>query len=406
MIKYKKKGLDYLDIEKFTSRAELVQELKIAWKPQVPVEKLGLDKVGWRICAESLRSLNTLPVNRVAGPDGIAVRFEDFKNGPPDTSGWKEGQDFAPADCGDDFPDAFDTVINIERVSFDREGVISLEEVENIKKGQMLRERGANFNEGEEVARPGMLLTPFRVNILASAGIQEVPVKRKPLVGYIPTGSELIEAGKKPKRGENIETNSIMAAHTLSSWGADIKRYPIVKDNKSSLEEALDKALAETDLVLLSGGSSMGTEDFGSALLQKKSSFFKHGVRCIPGMPLAASIIDNKPAINMPGPPFASFCALDWCVQELIAHWYGTKPRKRASVEALLAEDLQKPEQMEMYYRFQLLKNIQGFLSAVPISMASRTAPGALNWDALWVAPLGESHFKAGTTLTLELMEQ
>ena len=84
-------------------------------------------------------------------------------------------------------------------------------------------------------------------------------------------------------------------------------RHSIVRDDAAELERALDEALPQADLVLINGGSSRGEEDFNSQLLERRGSFFRHGVKAVPGRPVAFSIVDGKPVINVPGPVAAAY---------------------------------------------------------------------------------------------------
>lgn len=197
-----------------------------------------------------------------------------------------ENVDYASADMGNDFDDAFDTVMWVEDFTFDEVGkIISINLEDQVKKGQLVKQKGTTIREGEAVLKKADVLNPFRLGLLATAGIGELSVVAKPRVAYLPTGSELIPAGQTPKRGQNVESNSLMVEATLQSWGADMVKIPIVADQRTDLAKALDDALQKADIVLLNGGTSMGTEDYTSALLSKRASYFQHGCTVHPGHP-------------------------------------------------------------------------------------------------------------------------
>lgn len=404
MTEFKRKGKEYLDMERFVTRAEALSRLRELWRFEPGKESVPLEEANRRVCAEEAASLLTLPVARASGPDGIAVRFADFADKNPDTSGWKEGVDYVAADCGDDFDDAFDTVINIERVSFSPEGGISINLEGPLKQGQMVRPRGATLREGERVIEAGAKICPYHLGLLAGAGLDRITVLAKPKVAFIPTGNELVPRGTVPGRGQNVESNSLMAATFLAEWQADMKALPVVGDQKAKLEKALDAALAESDIVILNGGSSMGSEDFVSGLLSRRGSFSQHGVRCIPGMPMAVAIVDGKPVINMPGPPFAAYCAFDWCISPLIAHWYGQPAPKRKRVKAMLEKEITKPEKMEFYARLHLFENGDGVLRADPIRMDDRYAQATCRFNGLHVMPIGRATYEAGQEIEAEIL--
>ena len=404
MTEFKRKGKDYLNMERFLTRAEALSRLRELWRFEPGRERVALAQANGRVCAESAASRWTLPIARVAGPDGIAVRFADFEQGMPDTGGWKEGVDYVAADCGDDVADAFDTVINIERVSFSPEGGISLALEGPLQRGQMVRERGAMLREGENVIQPGTAIRPYHLGLLAGAGLEDIAVLARPKVAFIPTGNELVPHGETPARGQNVNSNSLMAAAFLAEWQAAMIAVPIVRDQKAELEKSLDAALEASDIVILNGGSSMGSEDFVSGLLSRRGSFCQHGVRCIPGMPMAVAIIDGKPVINMPGPPFAAFCAFDWCVHPLISHWYGQPAPRRKTISAVLEKEITKPERMEFYARLHLFEHEDGVVHADPIRMDDRYAEATCRFNGLHIMPIGCATYESGHIIEAEIL--
>lgn len=405
MAKLSQKPGHYLERDKYATRAETVETLLNLWKFTPEAQLLPLDLAAGRISAEDVFSRNTLPVCRAAGGDGVAVRFADFERGLPDFSNWRENVDYAPADMGDDFADIFDTVLWVEEFTFDEDGkILAIEPEAPVKKGQLVRQKGATLKKEEQVLKRGDVITPFRLGLLAAAGIEGVRVVRQPKIAYLPTGSELIPPGRTPARGQNVESNSLMTAAFCRRWGAEAECMPIVADQKSQLEAALDRALETADIVLLNGGTSMGTEDYTSTLLQKRASHFQHGVRCIPGIPVAAAMVDGKPVINLPGPPFAAFCALDWCVRALVYHWYGQPLPERRKVKAILEQPIQKPDLHEMYVRMVLRKDGQNGYTASPMPMEVRFAQAAAQWNGVFIAPIGRGQWETGCEIDVELL--
>lgn len=409
MTEYKKKGEQYLDMSKFLSRAETLRGLLDVWHFSPGAESVPVQESYGRVSAEDVVSRNTLPVFRSSGPDGIAVRFADFAQSVPDTCHWKEGVDYAPSDCGDDFPDAFDTVIPIEQVSFTPEGNIALKlntqlPHGGIKQGQLVSPRGSNIREGETVLKRGRRIGLMNVGLLVTAGISRVHVLKRPVVGYVPTGSELVQAGTVPKRGQNIESNGAMVAAFLASQEALPKRWPIVADVKGDLENALDESLSQCDMVLLNGGSSMGSEDFVSGLLARRASYHRHGILNVPGFPATVALIDGKPAINLPGPPFGAFCTLDWCVKVLLAHWYGQPVPQRRTVKAVLTDPIQKPttigmQGFEFCLRLRITQDLQGRLLAFPLSRETSNTTATLVANGLIIVPPDVAGYAAGDVI-------
>lgn len=167
---------------------------------------------------------------------------------------------------------------------------------------------------GEDVARGQLLfkaghqLRPQDIGLLASLGILEVPVDNDFQVGIISTGNEIIPVNQQPLTGQVRDVNSLALAAAAKQCGAKVKNYPIVPDDFDHLQEAIELALTENDLVLLSGGSSVGVKDLTLDVLLKCSEarLLFHGLAVKPGKPTLAVRIGEKLAIGLPGHPVSA----------------------------------------------------------------------------------------------------
>jgi molybdopterin molybdotransferase/putative molybdopterin biosynthesis protein len=386
-----------------TTRAEALELLYENWPIKAETEFIQLQQACGRVTAKQVCSQNTMPVHRISQYDGIAVRFSAFENGLPDTSGWVEGTDYVRADTGDDFPDAFDTIVAVEDFYYNGEGHICFYDNIDYERGDCIRAAGTVVREGDVIAEAHVRLTPEHLAMLALGGVYQVEVIRKPKVIYIPTGSELISAGIKPERGQNIEANGLMAASFLTQWGADAFCYPIVKDKPAELELTLKNALAAGDIVLVNGGSSKGAEDFNAELLQKNASVYRHGIRVVPGRPVTIAIIDGKPVINLPGPTLATFLAMDWCVFGLVHHYYGLPVPVRPTLKARLEQPIHKNPEVDTYTRFILTKQ-DGHYSATLVGRDKSLPYTILKANALFTAPIGVAGYEAGDEIEVEIL--
>ncbi len=191
---------------------------------------------------------------------------------------------------------------------------------------------------------------------LATGGVKEVWVSRRPVVTFLPTGSELIPAGEIPARGQNIESNSLMIKGLVSGWGAEYRELPIVKDQMTQLKTSMERAVAQSDIVLINGGSSKGSENLSIPLLQKMGQVLQHYVRCAPGRPMSVSLVGQTLVINVPGPTLAAFAVCDWAVKPAVLRYQGYAETDAAEIEAVLEEDLNSLPFMEIYTRVILTK--------------------------------------------------
>ena len=392
------------NIDLAVTRKEALELLFEHWPLQLDTELVPIGQSLGRVTAKNVYSRNTLPVYRSSQMDGVAVRSADFINGLPDTSSWVKGKDYVRADTGDDFSDDFDTVIAVEKIYYKDNGQLCFADDFTFEKGSGIRGEGGMVKEGELLVESNVRLTPIHLAVLATGGIYQLEVIKKPKVVYIPTGSELINAGIKPLRGQNIESNGLMVSAYLQQWGAEPICYPIIKDQPAELEQTLDMALVTADIVLINGGSSRGAEDFNADLLEKKASLFRHGIKAVPGRPVAIAIIEGKPVINLPGPTMATFLAMDWCGMGLVYHYYGLSAPVRPKLKVTLEKPIKKSTDFETYVRLVLSKQGDGSYLASPLGRNSTLSQIMLKADALFITPFGVGEYQAGEEVEVELL--
>ena len=391
----------YYDHEKAVTRVEALELLKAEWPVTPETEKVPLLQSVGRITAENLYSENALPPCRVSAFDGFAVRSADFEHGIPDTSAWKRGTEYVPADTGDDFPDEYDTVVAVEDVRFDDRGTLHFNDGFRFTKGEAVRPAGSMLKPGDLLVEKHSLITPETLAVLAIGGISFVPVIKKPRVAFLPTGSELIPAGLTPERGQNIDSNSLMLSELLKSWGAEPICFPITKDDRPRLAARLDEALVMSDIVIVNGGTSKGSEDFNSHLLQERASFFRHGVKAVPGRPIGISLINGKPVLNIPGPMLAAWLAADWLIKGLLCHYYGIPVPARETVAGVLTSDIKKSASVEMLCRVHIEREEDGFLIS-PIPRTADIAYALREGNGMLIIPIGCEGLSKGSLVIVE----
>lgn len=352
-----------------------------------------------RVLAHDTMAAHSLPVYRVAAMDGIAVKFQDFANGMPATEQWQAGCDFVFADTGDDFPDEFDSIIKIENVTINPTGGLTLHEMP--EKGQNLKPAASSVEKGTVLVQARTILTPRHLAVLMAGGIQNIEVVRKPKVAFIPTGTELIPVGARPKRGQNIETNSFMVSTLLRQWCAEPLIFPTLADSKNEINAVLAEALSACDIVLINAGSSKGQEDYTLGVLENTGKVLAHCLKNAPGRPITLAVVDGKPVIGVPGPPIATDCCMRKTVRYFIYHWYGITP-PRATVRATLTEDISSSAEMEIFTRVIITKDGDKY--------NARSAGGGKNLaqtlsisNGLLTIPLGVETYYKGTEVDIEI---
>jgi len=169
-------------------------------------------------------------------------------------------------------------------------------------------QKGEDIKEGQEIIPPGRRIRPQDIGLLASIGINSLKVYKPYTIGIISTGDEIIPINDKPEVGQVRDVNSYSLAAAVRSCGSLPHIYPIVRDSKKKLKEVIDQGLNDNDVLLLSGGSSVGTKDLTLDVLLSypDSELLFHGIAVKPGKPTLAVKIGSKMAIGLPGHPVSA----------------------------------------------------------------------------------------------------
>lgn len=365
------------------TKQEALQKLFDRWTPQQQSETVPLAQALNRVLAEDLRARYNIPVVRASAMDGVAIAYESVKDGIPDTTRWQLGREFVRADTGDDFPDRYDTVVQIEQVTMLPEGGLRFREGIEIRPGQNVRPCGSTLREGKLLVQKGTRLGVLDLAALGSGGYSQIPVVRRPRVAFLPTGSELVPIGSELKRGQNFETNSLVAAHMLEEMGAEPRICPLIPDDYNVLKEQIVRLCGENDLVIVNAGTSKGSEDFCPHVLEEIGEILFHGVRAVPGRPMCVALYGETPVVNLSGPSLAAFYGLDWALNPMVARMLGVPPVRRERVEAKLDEPFNPPGFMSACKKLTLTQDEQGIFHTAP--MPGGPGPGPqppVNLDA------------------------
>ena len=388
----------------FPSREKALKDFFAEWEPKIEIEWVSISEALGRVTAKELRAINTLPVYRSSACDGIAVASSRFKKGVPDTSSWRLGREYERADTGDDFRDCYDAIIPIEEVDIAEDTSIQISPDVPVKAGWNVRPKGDTLKSGDFVIKAGMIIRPMDLASFAASGITRIPVRKRPKVAFIPTGNELIPAGIRPKRGQNVDTNSILIETSLMQMGAEPIIFPIIKDDPEALEEALRQAVARADFVILNGGTARGDEDYNFQLLERKGKLIHHYIAAAPGRPMAFAAIEGKPVVNLPGPTIAAYFGLEWCINAVVARCLGIPVPKRPTISCILEKEIQTKSNMAIMCLMKLTKTKNGKYHAYPQVFFEQSLTETLASNGLYISDLGETGRKKGEILEVELL--
>jgi molybdopterin molybdotransferase len=225
------------------------------------------------------------------------------------------------------------------RLDASRPGVVAF--LDSIKPWENIRFRGEDIKPGAVLGEPGDTLTAGRINLLAAAGVSEVVVGRRPIVGLLATGSELLEAGQPLAPGKIYESNRAGLAALALDAGAVTKIFPLVPDTPEATRTALETAFKQCDLVVTSGGVSVGEMDFIKSAFEEmdgKLEFWKVSIR--PGRPFVFGRHGAKFLFGLPGNPVSAFVTFLLLVRPAIARWQGSATTNLPAHPGALAEPL------------------------------------------------------------------
>jgi len=178
--------------------------------------------------------------------------------------------------------------------------------------------KGEDFSSQKSALKSGVRITSREMGVLAACGVNTVTVAEKPLIGIISTGNKIVPVTTSPKPGEIRDVNTYLCAGFVSECGGIPIIIGTIRDERGPLEEAITRAVRESDAILISGGSSKGERDMCADIIAGKGKVLVHGIALSPGKPTIIGTIDNKPVIGLPGHPASAYVVLIALVRDLI----------------------------------------------------------------------------------------
>jgi len=269
-----------------------------------------------RILARSIISPIDVPAHRNSAVDGYALRGKDLPidgeflslkvaarvvAGHPYHGSLKSGEAIQIM-TGAEMPAQADTVVMLEHIEKNHDA-IRLDS--RHKKGQNVRQAGEDMQQGQTVLNAGIKLTPPQIGLIASLGLSDVHVKRKPTIAIFSTGDEILNLGDKPQQGCIYDSNRYSLISALKKLGCEILDMGIIPDDPDKIETAFLVAADNADVIFTSGGVSVGDADYTKQVLAKRGhiNFWKVAIK--PGRPIAFGHLNDTLFFGLPGNPVA-----------------------------------------------------------------------------------------------------
>jgi molybdopterin molybdotransferase len=278
-----------------------------------------------RILAEDVESDMDMPPRDRSVVDGYACRREDLANeleiiekipaGMPPKKNIGANQ-CAKIMTGATVPDGADCIFMVEYTEHPTAETVRFT---GEKTDDNIRPQSRDIKVGQVVIRCGTRIKPQHIAVLATVGHAEVLVARKPMVGIIATGDELVEPHSKPSPWRHRNSNSPQLAAQLENLGTIVTDYGIAKDTTDEIDRIFKKAAAENDVVLLSGGVSMGDFDFVPGILKKNNiELLFEKIAMKPGKPTVFGRSENLYCFGLPGNPVSTFAVFELMVKPFL----------------------------------------------------------------------------------------
>ena len=381
------------------------------------VEPLGvqeialLDALGQTLAADVVAPW-PLPSFDNSSMDGYAVRAADVVDASEATpvvlpvvgdlaAGADDDVVVAPGTAvrimtGAPMPAGADCVVPVERTDGGTEQVRITGAVDA---GAFVRREGEDVARGQVVQRAGDVVTDRAVAVLASVGGATVSVVKRPHVVVISTGDELVEPGTPLRRGQIADSNGVMLTALARSAGASAWHAPRVRDRDDEFTAVLEAALRNADVVVTSGGVSMGAYDTVKAVLSRTGDVEFVKVAQHPGMPQGQGRIGvgRVPIVTLPGNPVSSFISFELYVRPLVRRLMGKRELVRPTEPAVALEPFDSPQGKQQYVRAVIEVRDDGSRGVRPVGgQGSHVVGGLAMADALVVVPPGVARVEVG----------
>ena len=349
------KGRNSIDQDQFLtilSREEALARFEAALFPRQPsIEQRKLaEALGCTLMRDILSPIDVPPFDR-SNVDGFAVRSTDLAlaaefapvrltlneeviacgTAPTYTV---SPETATPIATGGPIPRGADAVAMVEHTQ--PSGVRAIEVRRAASPGQFVSFAGSDIARGEALLRAGTVIGSREIGMLAACGIAEIPVARSIRVAVISTGDELVQPGKPLRPAAIYDSNGPIVAAAINENGGSATFWGAVPDDEEQLEATMQRALAESDMVVLSGGTSKGAGDVTHRIIARlgQPGIICHGVALKPGKPLCLAVCNGKPVVILPGFPTSAMFTFHDMIVPILRRMAALPPRADATVVA------------------------------------------------------------------------
>lgn len=364
-------------------------------------EKIDVKDSLRRITAEDVPAKVSYPNFFMSGIDGIAVNSAiTFNTSASNPMKLRLGEEGFFVDNGRQLPPACDAVIPIEKVKFHTIDLIEI--YEKITPWENVRAAGHEVTAHEIIIPKNYKIRSLDIGAMLSSGVNKIKVRKKPRVGIISAGDNLMTLGKPLKEGYIYESTSYILSNILRELGAQPAIYDIAEENLDSLNKITAEAMAEEDIVVIIGGRSRGTSLIVDLLI-KTGELGVYGTCIKPGQSVCAGFIEGKCVVGLPHFPFSAFVAFEVFAQPVILKMLGLSAHSREKVSATIASTINSPFGIDEFMRVQLV-NVGKKIVAVPVSRGADLLMSFVKADGVLRISKDISQISGGSIVEIELL--
>lgn len=354
-----------------------------------------------RVTAHAVYAHICAPHYAASAMDGVAVNARDTFGATETTPIQLQPYQYIVLDTGDPIPENCDAVIMVEDIVKNEDGSITIHDA--AAPWQHIRQIGEDICAGEMILSSHMPVSPAAIGAMIAGGVLEVEVIRKPIVGIIPTGDEIIPPCTDPKPGDILEFNGSIFSSMVRQWGAEAKVYPIVPDKFQLIKNAVAQAAGECDLVILNAGSSAGREDFSAQVIRQLGEVLYHGIAMKPGKPAILGCQGATPILGVPGYPVSGIIVIEQLLKPLIDHWLKVPAAPSVYAKAILTRPVVSGLKYQEFVRVRL-GYVGDRLMASPLNRGSGVVSSFMKADGILEVPQGLEGYEAGCEVAVRLL--
>ncbi len=382
-------------------------------------EKVPTEDALDRILCETIAAPHPLPPFNRSTVDGYALRARDTFGANPGLPAYLtivgevemgkparhnlEASQAIVVHTGGMIPPDSDAVVMLEDTQWAREGEIEV--LRAVAVGENILQEGEDVKTGDPIFQSGQRLRPQEIGGLMAFGVTHIQVARRPRVGILSTGDEVIPPGTTPQHGQVRDINSYTLSTLVARAGGEPIRLGIVSDRRQELEKAAKKAQQEDDILVVTAGSSVSARDITSDVIASLGTpgVLVHGVAIKPGKPTILAVVNGMPMIGLPGNPVSALISAGLFLVPMIHRLLGFERNAlKASLSAELSVNIASQTGREDYLPVRVVNSAQGPI-AEPVYGRSNLIFTLIRADGLVRIPAESTGLAAGTKVEVHL---